>query len=375
MKVLISGGHLTPALALIDYAQTLPAKDEFVFVGRNFSQTELKQQSQEKEEVSRRGVAFVEFGAGKVPSSFRPLLLVKQGIQFGSSLVRARQILKQEQPDVFLSFGGYLAVPLAIAAFTLGIPIITHEQTRVAGVANQFIARLAKKIAVSYPDSLTLFSQNKTILTGNPLRSKIIETRGKVPSWLKQSPTKPMLYITGGNQGSQIINVMVAQVLSELTKDWFVIHQCGNPTVVMDYQKTLERAHYQLSPEQQKNYVVREWLTENELAWVYRKTSLVVSRAGANTIQELMALAKPAILIPLLHAPQDEQSKNAEVMASVGSAIILPQKDLTPQSLLASITRAKKKLGSLNLHAEVAQSTVKLDGDKELYNLVRLSVA
>jgi UDP-N-acetylglucosamine--N-acetylmuramyl-(pentapeptide) pyrophosphoryl-undecaprenol N-acetylglucosamine transferase len=137
MKVLISGGHFTPALAFLDYA--LQQNDvEVVFVGREFTQVKSQQPSVEKEEVLRRKVKFIPFHSGKMS---RPNIveLLGQFVQLLGGVVHAFQIINQEKPDVFVSFGSYIAVPLAFAAWVKRVPVVTHEQTRTAGVATKII--------------------------------------------------------------------------------------------------------------------------------------------------------------------------------------------------------------------------------------------
>src|SRR5258708_4992385 len=130
-KVLVSGGHLTPALALIDYGLT-QGDMQFVFVGRDYSQAQTQQKSHEEAEVKQRGIQFISFDSGKL-SAFSLLHTLQQGKHFVVSLGHAWQIFQEEKPDVFVSFGGYLAVPLMLVAYLRRIPIVTHEQTRTAG--------------------------------------------------------------------------------------------------------------------------------------------------------------------------------------------------------------------------------------------------
>jgi len=370
MKILLSGGHLTPALAVIDYAQKNFPADTFVFAGRLYSQPSVKQRSWEKEEVTKRGVKFISFASPKfeVPVWGLPFLVIKEIW----ATFTAIQLINAEHPDVYLSFGGYLAVPLAVAAKLLHIPVVTHEQTRVAGAANQWLGKFADKIAVSFPESAAAFPAAKTVITGNPLREALQQTRPIAPPWIPSPlPNKPLLYITGGNQGSQFINVLIQDVLPEIMKSWWVIHQCGNPTNLMHYRKCLEKVKKTLPEDQQSQYIIKEWITEEELNWIYRHADGVFARSGANTVFEVMTIGIPAIFIPLANARLDEQRLNAEAMVDAHAALLLLQKDASPATLLETLRTFKKKLRSLRRNAELLQDTLPADPVGNLYQLLQ----
>lgn len=366
MKIIIPGGHLTPALAFIDYVKAHHPDDELVFCGRLYSQDRLKQKSQEKNEVSKRDIPFVVFSAPRwdhaslVAKMLYPFLLI-------GAFFQAATILWREKPSVILSFGGYLAIPLVMAAVLLGIPVVTHEQTRTIGLANTFIARLAKKIALSYPESAAGLPLTKVVVTGNPLRLALFSSQPR-PSWLSTKSEKPIVYITGGNQGSEIINVTVQQSLKVLTKDWLIIHQCGNPTQNRHYRQELEQARLRLPVSLQPNYVAREWLSEEEVGWVYQHATAVVSRAGANTVLELAAHRLPSILIPLPFAHGDEQTINARYLADKGGAIVLTQKELNSDSLPASLAQLFKFRRSMK--TKLNELVVQSDAPAKLYQVV-----
>lgn len=369
MKILVSGGHLTPALAFIEYAKQFP-ENQIVFVGRVFAQAETKQTSHEEDEVKAIGVRFVALESGKMPTYLSKNFFAETS-KILSGISRAFAIIRQEKPDVFVSFGGYLAVPLAIASYFQHIPIVTHEQTHTAGMANKLIAMFAQKVAVSYPETAQYFPAKKTIVTGNPLRKTVLATVQAVrPAFLQKFPNKPILYVTGGSQGSLFINDLIARSLLELTEHWFVIHQCGNSTEVTNYLQELTNAKDHLPPDQQQDYTVTEWLTEQDQAWIYTHTMGVVARAGANTVQELMRLGKPAIFIPLMHARDNEQLKNAQMMASAGAAIILEQPETTPEKFLETMENFYQRYDLLRENAQKLQSKVILDADQKLYEIV-----
>jgi UDP-N-acetylglucosamine--N-acetylmuramyl-(pentapeptide) pyrophosphoryl-undecaprenol N-acetylglucosamine transferase len=371
MKVFLSGGHLTPALAIIDYAKQQFPQDEFVFAGRLYSQPTLKQRSWEKQEVAKRNVSFLPFNAPKLegqPWWKLPLTL----IDLLSAIMRGRTLLSKAKPDVFVSFGGFLALPLAIAAKTLGIPVLTHEQTRSAGVANQWIGRLADIVAISFAESRQFFPARKTELTGNPLRPSLFTSQTNEPEWMTLPlPKKPLLYITGGNQGSQCINILVQEALPQLLEDWWIIHQCGSPTNLMNYKKSLEKTRSRLPKKLMEDYFIREWITEEELAWIYRHATGALTRSGANTVSELAAVALPAVYIPLPQAHNDEQRLNAEAVVNQGAGLLLLQKDASVDTVIDAVSTLKKKARSMKRHAEAAQNVSPINATTKLYELVQ----
>ena len=321
MKLLLTGGHLTPALAMIDWLKLYHPEVKLVFVGRTHSQ--VNQPALEKFEIAKRQIPFLILSTPKfalipwwqLPGRWLALIV---------STWQACWLLWQERPTAVLTFGGYLAVPVVLAAWLQRIPIVTHEQTRTVGLANRWIGKFATKVGVAFEVSLKYFPAQKTRVVGNPLRSSLFDSNLKPPTWFQNPHHKPILVITGGSQGSQAINQCVDQIIAPLTQDWGVIHQRGTQAAA--------------EPSQPGRYYAREWLSDTELFWFWRQpTTLGVSRAGANTVTELVVVQVPAVLIPLPFAYQDEQKLNALWLVEAGGAILLEQAQLSPQALLKAI--------------------------------------
>lgn len=369
LTVLVSGGHLTPALAVIDQAALEKRSMQFVFLGRKYSQEKNKQISQEQFEVEKRNIAFIETTAPKFHKTYwwRNVIELRK---FPRSFRIAWKTISKYKPDVFLSFGGYLAFPIALVCKIRRISVITHEQTVTQGLANQAISFLSDRVAVSHPQSLKLFPKKKSVLTGNPIRPMILNEDVRAPDWVNRFTKKPILYITGGNQGSEILNRVVEQTLPILTSQWYVIHQCGNPSKTSNYQDRLTKARHQLSKVQQKNYVVRTWIEERELAWIYNNAAAAVSRSGANTIQEITAHRLPSLLIPLPFSHNNEQQKNAELLSYGGSAILLLQRDLTPEIFINKLTTILNHQEQMSKKAELLKKEMILDGATNVLNLI-----
>lgn len=368
MKVVISGGHLTPALAVIHAFQKSRRPVELVFIGREFMQEKEQMLSREKEEMAKRNITFYDIPAAKFHRT-HILRNIEEITRLFPSLHQTYQILSKERPDLFLSFGGYLAFPIALVCRILNIPVITHEQTKTAGLANQVIAYLATKIAVSFEESKKFFPKEKVVLTGNPLRPAFARASSKKPAWLsslpKTSDQLPMIFVTGGSQGSHIINTTLSAILDPLTKRAVVVHQCGT-SADSAYLRDLEKQRTQLSLAQQRRYVVREWINEEDVVWMFQHASLVVSRSGANTVQEVVVSKVPAIFIPLPFAHNNEQLKNAQAAAAKGSAVIIGQKDLIPSTLLRTITSCLRRYPVMKKRAEILTQDDGSDAAKRL---------
>ncbi|MBP7768533.1 UDP-N-acetylglucosamine--N-acetylmuramyl-(pentapeptide) pyrophosphoryl-undecaprenol N-acetylglucosamine transferase [Candidatus Woesebacteria bacterium] len=368
MKILLTGGHLTPALGLIDYIKTYHSEDEIIFAGREYSQEKNKQPSKERTEIEKRGIHFIAFKTGKIVDS-NPIAWIAASIQTVLAFFHALVILHTNRPDAIISFGSYVAVPIATAGWILGIPVITHEQTRTIGVANSWISSFAKVLAVSYKPQGTGQTKTNSVFTGNIIRDQLIQKKPATPEWITKKFEKPILYVTGGSQGSEIINTVIGQSLPNLLKNWTIIHQCGSDSAARSYKKELGQIREQLKPSQQDSYYIREWISIDELAWIYRTATAIISRAGANTTQEIALFAIPAILIPLPFSNNHEQQLNAEWLADTGGALIINQKDLTTESIIDTLERIRTKPASFS--RKLAELEIPTDAASRVYALAQ----
>lgn len=360
MKITITGGHLTPALAMIDFLQSHHSQAELSFIGRTHSRVD--QRAVEQTEVLKRKVKFVSLVAPKFAMVPIWVWLFRFG-QLLASAVKARQILSLERPDCVLSFGGYLAVPVVLAAWWLKIPVITHEQTRAVGLANRVIGKLAKFVGVAFPESLKFFDSTKTFVVGSPIRPGLFQLDLAAPSWFKNPHQLPTLVITGGSQGSRIINQVIDQLLPSLVSDWYVVHQRG-PDI----------AGVKTSPPVLAGYYACEWLSETELFWLWKQPNAIsISRAGANTVSELAAIQVPAILIPLPVAYQDEQKLNAQWLADQSGAYVLDQPNLTADSLLALIKKVTSEANQLRSAMTSKSKSLTIPAVEQLWQLIILA--
>ncbi len=318
-KVLITGGHVTPALAVVDQLKENKIPCEVVFVGRKYVNKRETAYSFEYSEVTKRGIHFIHLDAGRLTRvahirSFLQLLKIPTGI------LTAYKIVAQQKPDLVLTFGGYLGLPIAISAWLQGIPVYSHEQTVHPGLANRCIAYLAKGVFVSFPESAKYFNKKKVIISGNPIRAAVF----KKDTSAFTLPSLPCLYVTGGSLGAHSVNTHIERILPDLLRTFVVIHQTGNIKEFRDYERMLE-LKASLAPELAARYFPQEHFLDDQIGWVYSEADIVVGRSGANTFFELMALKKPAVFIPLPWSANDEQRKQAYIFKENGLGEVFEQ--------------------------------------------------
>ncbi len=318
MKILVTGGHVTPALAVIDELKG----HEIVFVGRKYAVTGEISPSFEYQEVTKRGIKFTDLKAGRL-TRLLSLQLIPNLFRIIKGKSSAKKILNQEKPGAVLSFGGYIAYPVAKSAANLGIPVYTHEQTINPGISNKLIGKFAKKVFVSFPETTVFFPKNKVIVTGNPLREAIFKTGKKLAEFEKSLPT---IFISGGSLGSHSINRHIKNILPKLLEKYQVIHQTGSVKGEDDFEN-LSRFRESLPENLKRRYFLRQHFFEDEFGFIYSMADLVVGRSGANTFFELIAVEKPAVFIPLPWSSGKEQQKQAQIFAQAGAGEVFDQSE------------------------------------------------
>lgn len=347
MKIAITGAHFTPAVAVIEELNKHKGVDT-IYIGRNTTREGDSSPSVESQVLPKLGVKFIPIITGRLQKDFT-LYTIPSLLKIPIGFMQALLIILKEKPNVILSFGGYVAVPTVIVGWLFSIPIIVHEQTLVSGLANKISAFFADKIALSFNDSKRI--NEKTIITGNPLRLSIFQNKSN-----SKRGGKHTILITGGNQGSHTINEAVEKCIDKLSKIAKIIHITGDSKF-----KDFER----LEKLQSEDYIVKKWISE-EYGEVLSKADLVISRAGINTLSELAYLGKPALVIPIPYLYKDEQNKNSKFFEDLGLVKTLPQSKLSPNSLMENIKFMLRHLDSLNKKAQDAKKVIKKDSAKRL---------
>ncbi|MCL4417641.1 MAG: UDP-N-acetylglucosamine--N-acetylmuramyl-(pentapeptide) pyrophosphoryl-undecaprenol N-acetylglucosamine transferase [Actinobacteria bacterium] len=344
MKVVIIGGHLSPAFSVIEEL----LDTEILFIGRKYALEGDEAFSLEYQFCQEYNIPFKEISTGRIQRKLTKHTL-SSVLKIPGGFLQALKILKDFKPDVVVGFGSYVQIPILTAAYMLKIPIVIHEQTLEAGLSNRISAKIAKKICISWESSRDYFPKGKTILTGNPVRKEII----KIREILKESKKKPfpVVFVTGGSLGSHKINCLIEKSIGKLVEFCRVIHQTGDAREFNDYE-LLEGGKKSLSLAHKDRYLLHKFLNSEEIAVILKEADLVVSRSGINTVTELIYLGKPAFLMPLPFAQRNEQYKNAEFLKELGLAEIglekLDSDDFT-DSIRLMLKNLTKYSGKSNL--------------------------
>ncbi len=365
MKILITGAHFTPALAVVEELKKFQ-NTEIVYVGRKTTQEGDKTISQESQILPKMGVKYLTIITGRLRRNF-DLLTILSLLKLPIGFIQAFYIILNEKPDVILSFGGYVAVPLVIVGWLWSIPILVHEQTLVSGLANKISAKFADKIAVGF-EANSFAKKDNAIITGNPIREEFLNPKGVLSSEYKkifQEAHKnklSVILITGGNQGSHTINKAVEDSLDDLLKVVCIIHQTGDSNF-KDYERLMDKRSFSLS-KQSDRYLVKKFI--DNMGTILSQVDLIVSRAGINTLVEAAYLHKPVLAIPFPFLYQNEQVKNAKYFEGLGLVRILYQSELNAESFKKNILDMLKKLPSLENSALKSSEVVKLGAAKRL---------
>ncbi len=239
----------------------------------------------------------------------------------------AVKLLKKEKPDIVFSKGGYVSVPVVKAADKLGIPVVIHESDMTPGLANRLSFSSAKKICCSFKKTLELLPKEKAEFTGSPIRRELLSgNRDRALCFTGMENGKPFLMVIGGSLGAQSVNEAVRSALPELLEKYNVIHLCGKGKTDPSF-------------ENREGYRQYEYIDE-ELPDLYSLSDIVISRAGANAIFELLALKKPNILIPLPgKSSRGDQLLNAKAFEDASYSFLLTQDDLTKTSLIGAVNK------------------------------------
>ncbi len=338
MKIIITGGHLSPLLSVLE---ELPKETSVLILGRKQALEGDKGISLELKTLSEKNIPFRAIKTGRLQRkltgrTFSSLL------KFPLGFFQSIAILKKFHPDVVLSFGGYVSLPVTLAAFFLRIPVIIHEQTLGAGLANKITSKFAKKVCISWESSRKFFPKEKTVLTGNPIRQFSREAKSDFAKQISNEKL-PLIYITGGSSGSHSINILIEDILEKLLNKYRVIHQVGDAWEFKDYER-LGKLNKSLSKELQRRYYLTKFVDPNDVGSILNSADLVISRSGINTITELIYFQKPALLIPLPYSQRGEQIENAKFLQSLGLAEVAFQNNITSEKLYQLVNSMIKNL-------------------------------
>jgi len=311
-KIILSGGgtggHIYPAIAIANAIKVKRPNAKFLFVGA--------QGRMEMEKVPEAGYQIEGLWISGLQ---RKLTLSNLSFPFKviSSLIKAKSILNRFKPDVVIGTGGYASGPMLRQASNNNIPTLIQEQNSYAGITNKLLAKKVNKICVAYDGMEKFFPKQKIVLTGNPVRNEMIEIEGKRANafqFFELNPNKKTVLVVGGSLGSLAINRAIKGKLEKFIEaDVQLIWQTGKTTYA-----EMEVA---AKPFAEKGIKALQFINRMDLA--YAAADMVISRAGAIAVSELCLVGKPIILVPLPHAAEDHQRKNAEALVNHNAAVIV----------------------------------------------------
>ena len=317
-RIILTGGgtagHVTPNIALLPRLREL--QYDIHYIG---SYNGIEKSLIEKQDVPYHGISSGKLRRYFSLQNFTDPFRVLKG--FGE----ANKIIKELKPDVIFSKGGFVSVPVVIAGKRNHVPVIIHESDMTPGLANKISIPSAVKVCCNFPETLKALPEDKAVLTGSPIRQELMTgDKEKARSFCGFKETKPVILIVGGSLGAAAVNQAVRKILPQLLKEFQIIHLCGKGKLD-DSLKGLD------------GYAQFEYI-QDELKDLFALSDIVISRAGANAICELLALRKPNLLIPLsASASRGDQILNARSFERQKFSMVLEEEELTDELLLSSI--------------------------------------
>lgn len=351
-KIVLTGGgtagHVTPNIALLPRLKELGY--EISYIG--------SYEGIEKKLITDFHIPYYGIATGK----FRRYLDMKNltdPFRVIKGFAEARKYLKKIRPDIVFSKGGFVSVPVVRAAATLHIPCIIHESDMTPGLANKMCIPVAKTVCCNFPETVAMLPEKKAVLTGSPIREEL--TKGDKTAALDMcgfTANKPVILVIGGSLGAASVNKAVREALPKLLQDFQVVHICGKDKI----------DNMLLHME---GYVQYEYV-KSELKDIFAMADLVISRAGANSICEILALKKPNLLIPLsASSSRGDQILNAKSFESQGFSMVIDDDDLSPELLTEKVTELyftrqtyidamgkSSQLGSVSAITDIIEKTV-----------------
>ena len=348
-RIILTGGgtagHVTPNIALLPGLKNLGY--DIHYIG--------SYEGIEKNLIEQFGIPYHGISSGKLRRYFSvqnftdPFRVLKG---FGE----ARKLIKSLKPDVIFSKGGFVSVPVVLAGKQCHVPTIIHESDMTPGLANKLSIPSATKVCCNFPETLTHLPKEKAVLTGSPIRKELLMgDRAAALKFCGLTDGKPVILIIGGSLGSVVVNNAVRAILPERLKDFQVIHLCGKGKIDESLQNL-------------KGYVQFEYI-QDELKDLFALSDLVISRAGANAICELLALHKPNLLIPLsANASRGDQILNARSFERQGYSVVLEEEELTSSVLLDAVLKLYREKDA---YIKAMQQSKQQDSVQTILNLIQ----
>ena len=317
-RIILTGGgtagHVTPNIALVPRLRELGYDIQYIGSYDGI----------EKKLIEEMGIPYHGIASGKLRRYF-DLKNFSDPFRVAKGFFQAKKLMKKLQPDIVFSKGGFVTVPVVQAAKSHHVPVIIHESDMTPGLANRLAIPAASKVCCNFPETIPHLPAGKAVVTGSPIREELRSgNRLAAMKFCDFAAGKPVLLVIGGSLGSVAVNKAIRSILPQLLDSFHVIHLCGKGNVDQELTGT-------------PGYVQFEYIKE-ELADLFALADIVVSRAGANAICELLELRKPNLLIPLsAAASRGDQILNAESFRKQGFSEVLQEEEITPKLLLSKI--------------------------------------
>ena len=354
MRVVISaggtGGHIFPALAIINKIKEEEPNSEFLYIGTH--------NRMEKDLIPELNIPYKEI---EVTGFKRKITIdnIKSLTSFLKARKKCKKIIKEFNPDLVIGAGGYVTAPVIWAAKKMGYKTFIHEQNSVVGLSNKYLTKYADKIGVSFESTINQFPKDKVVLTGNPCGEKAISTPIIKKKEYGLVDNKKLVLIVMGSLGSKTINEkMIEYLYGFRNKDYQVILVTGN-----SYYDTIKTKMF---PE---NVKVVPFI--KDLPGMMKNTDLMISRAGASTMSEIMALGIPTIFIPSPYVTNNHQYKNAMDLVKKDAALILEEKDLNKNNLIRMIDDILENEDKYNKIKENISKLGVKDSSTRIYNILK----
>ncbi len=352
-KIVLTGGgtagHVTPNIALLPKLKE--SGYEISYIG---SYTGMEKQLIEEQNIPYYGISSGKLRRYFDIKNFSDPFKVLKG--FGQAV----GLLRKLKPDVVFSKGGFVSVPVILAARFLHIPAIIHESDLTPGLANKIAIPAAYKICCNFPETIPYLPQGKAVLSGSPIRQELLTgNRLSALTLCNFTAEKPVILAVGGSSGSKVLNNALRAVLPKLLKNYQIIHLCGKGNLDASLGSTTGYAQFEYA--------------KSELSDMFALADIVISRAGANSICELLALHKPNILIPLsASASRGDQILNAKSFEKQGFSYVLEEENLTSDTLLDAVNHVEANKQS---YINAMQKSKQLDSIDTIIGLIEEAAA
>ena len=366
MRLIFAGGgtagHINPALAIAGYVREKQPDAEILYIGNKGG---MEERLVPKEGFEFRSVSVQGF---RRKISFKSLkeniVTVKKAVQ---STKDAQKIIKEFKPDICIGTGGYVSGPVLRAAAKLGIPILIHEQNAYPGITNKMLAKKAARVMLAMPAARDKFKGDYNFVdTGNPIRGAILKEEKSSARKKLGLDERPVILSFGGSLGADNINKALADVISRSAKDgkYQHIHAYGQygkwfPGLLKEKGADLEKA---------KNLDIREYI--NDMPVCLAAADVVVARAGAMTLSEIQVKGKPSILIPSPNVAENHQYHNAMALVNEKAALMIEEKDLTPEKLTQAIDSLASDPKKLAEYSENAKKMGIANASERIYDII-----